>query len=439
MNDLTSASAKALAQAIRDKNISSEELIDAHLRRIETVNPKLNAVAQLTADTARVQAKEADAALARGELKGPLHGVPFTVKDWLEAAGVICAAGFEERSDFVPKRDATVVARMRDAGAILLGKTCVQDDSPVYGRVNNPYDLSRSPGYSSSGEAALIAAGGSPLGLGSDSGGSVRVPAHCCGIAGLRPTTGRVPNTGHFPRISALHDPRTQIGPLARFVEDLALTLPIISGVDWRDAGVIPMPLADPSAVDIGKLRVAFYTDDKDATPTRETIAATKAAAVALSDAGAEVNKARPERLEEVPDMTHAYWRRAASGRSWETWHPDREAEMTAEETERSLFEWDRFRRAVLMFMESYDAIITPASNQPADPAGKPSNVDSVFQYTLPYSLTGSPSVVVRAGTSPEGLPIGVQVVARHWREDVALAVAQRIETTLGGWQSPPI
>ena len=437
MSELIDASAKALAMAIRDKKVSSEEVIDAHLRRIEAINPKINAVVQLTADVARQQARKADDLVASGDVRGPLHGVPFTVKDWIETAGVVCAADYEERAEFVPKRDATVVARMRDAGAIMLGKTNVQESNPVYGETYNPYDLSRTPGYSSSGEAAIIAAGGSPVGLGSDSGGSIRLPVHCCGIAGLKPSAGLVPNTGHFPRIGAMSDPRTQIGPLARFVEDLALTLPVISGVDWLDAGVIPMPLGDPNAVDIKGLRVAFYTDDEGASPTPETIAVVKAARVVLADAGAVVNEARPQRLEEAREITLAYWRRPSSSLSWRSWMPDRVGEMTGDEVERSLFEWDRFRRAVLSFMESYDLILTPASNRPADPHGTRDAFDTV--YTLPYSLTGYPCVVVRAGTSAKGLPIGVQVVARPWRDDVALAVAQHIETALGGWKRPPI
>ncbi len=214
MNALCSLSATELAHMIRQREVSSFDVVDAYLSRIADVNPRLNAVVQIAPD-ARERARAADAALAQGGSIGPLHGVPFTVKDWIEAEGLICAAGFAERSQFLPKRDATVVARMRAAGAILLGKTNVNDGAPVYPRPNNPYDLARSPGGSSSGEAVIIAAGGSPLGLGSDSGGSIRLPAAWCGVAGLRPTSGLVPNTGHFPRIGSMHDPRTTIGPIA--------------------------------------------------------------------------------------------------------------------------------------------------------------------------------------------------------------------------------
>ncbi len=426
----------ALAKAIRERKVSSLEVIDAYQQRIEAVNSKLNAVVQLAGDTARDQARDADAALARGDAAGPLHGVPFTVKDWIETEGLVCAAGFKERADYVPERDATVVARMREAGAILLGKTNVLEDNPVYGQTHNPYDLSRTPGLSSSGEAAIIAAGGSPLGLASDSGGSIRFPAHCCGVAGLKPSNGRVPNTGHFPRISAMNDPRTQIGPLARFVEDLVLTLPIIAGVDWRDAGVIPMPLGDPGDVTIAGLRAAVYTDDGVASPDARTVEVVNACAGVLRDAGIAVEEARPRRIEESLDITLRYWARTRSV-SWNEWMPDGEGEMSGDEVDRSLFEWDRLRRAMLSFMERFDVIICPVAEHAAGPHGVGNVRD--FIYTLPYSLTGWPCVVVRAGMSPEGLPIAVQVVAQPWRDDVALAVAQQIESVLGGWQAPPL
>jgi hypothetical protein len=182
-DDITSSSASELAEAIRSKKWSSKEIVEAHLERIAKVNPKLNAVVQLTAEAARKEADEADAALARGEIKGPLHGVPITIKDTLETAGVICTGGTQGRASYVPKADATAVARLRAAGGIILGKTNVPElagaaetDNLVYGRTNNPYDLARTPGGSSGGEAAIIAAGGSPLGLGTDAGGSIRIP-----------------------------------------------------------------------------------------------------------------------------------------------------------------------------------------------------------------------------------------------------------------------
>jgi amidase len=426
-------SAAALARAIREREHSSREVVEAHLARVEAVNPRLNAIAQLTADVALAEATKADAATARGESRGPLHGVPFTVKDWIETAGVICAAGSLERRDFVPRRDATVVARVREAGGILLAKTIDGHNNAVYGSPCNPYDLARTPGGSSSGEAALIAAGGSPVGLGSDSGGSIRYPAHCCGIAGLKPTNGRVPLTGHFPRINPLADPRTQIGLMARFVEDLALVLPIINGVDWRDSSVVPAPLGDWAEVAVPGLHIAAYSEFPGASATPETAAGVSAAANALRAAGAEVTGAVPPRIEESLEITRAYWRRPES-HSWNEWASTQEHTLAPDEIERSIFQWDRLRRDFLAFMKRFDAILCPAA--PA-PAGHEAATEEDFIHTLPYSLTGYPAVTVRAGTSPEGLPIGVQVVARPWRDDVALAVARQVEVALGGWRAP--
>lgn len=433
-DELFYASATTLARQIRDRELSSEEVVQAHLRRIEGVNPRLNAVVQLAGEQALQAARAADAALAHGQPIGALHGVPFTVKDWIDTAGLPCTGGDLAFRTRVPAEDATVVARMRQAGAILLGKTNVRVENPVYGRTNNPYNLAYSTTGSSSGEAALIAAGGSPLGLGSDSGGSIRQPAHACGIAGLKPTTGRIPLTGHFPFISAMNDPRTSIGPMARYVEDLALVLPILSGMDWKDASVIPMPLADWRAVDVRSLRVATYTQHVGAVPTPETAETCRHAAQVLADMGALVEEALPPRIEDARPITLQYWQRPESA-SPDEWLPNEAVKLSSEEVEQHLFTWDRFRRALIGFMAAYDVILTPVAERPATPHGTD---EGGIPYTLPYSLVGWPCAVVRAGTSPdEGLPIGVQIVARPWRDDVALAVAQVIEHSLGGWQPP--
>ena len=432
MYELCSLSATRLAQLVRQRDVSSLEVVDAHLQRIDEVNVTLNAVVQIAPD-ARDRARAADAALARGDAVGPLHGVPFTAKDWLETDDLICAAGFAERAQYTPKRDATVVARMRAAGAILLCKTNVNDGSPVYPRPNNPYDVRRSPGGSSSGEAAIIAAGGSPLGLGSDSGGSIRLPAAWCGVAGLKPTNGFVPSTGHFPRIGSMSDLRTTIGPLSRRVEDLALALRVIAGPDGRDPGVVPMPIGDPGRVDLSMLRVAFYTSMPAAAPSPAAGIAVAHAVGALRDAGATVTDATPPRLEESMPITIAYWSRVDS-LSLTEWRPHRPSSLTADEIERSVFEWERFRSSKLQFAEDYDVIICPAASDIAPHHRVLLKED--FAYTLPYSLTGYPVVVVRCGES-EGMPVGLQVIARPWHDHVALVAAQQIEDALGGWSAP--
>ena len=462
MKELTYSSASELAQAIRTKRVSAKEVVEAHLRRIEAVNPKLNAVVQLTSDAALDEAGKADRAVALGEAIGPLHGVPITIKDSLETAGVIFTAGTTGRASFVPTQDATVVARLRSAGAILLGKTNLpelsmawESDNLVYGRTSNPYDLSRTPGGSSGGEAAIIAAGGSPLGIGADSAGSIRQPAHFCGIAGIKPTPGRVPRTGHFQPAGGVQDATFQIGPMARFVKDLILALPIIAGVDWRDPTVVPMPLDDPSEVDLQNLRIAFHTDNGILSPTPETVETVRKIAKTLDDAGLAVEEERPDGIERSHEILRALYdsdggsdmrnmlRAAGTTRISplvQRWLEMKDTNsISVADFSAVVFGWDEFRSTMLSFFTRYDAIISPACAYPAMPHGTTFDDDKVsaFSYTETYNLTGWPAVVVRGGTSPEGLPIGVQVVAPPWREDVALAVAQRIETRFGGWQPP--
>ena len=430
MDDLLRSSAADLADAIRTKKVSSEEVLSTYLLRIEVVNPRVNAVVQVAADRALLEARRSDQALAKGEISGSLHGVPFTVKDVFETAGMISAAGLEDRAHFVPKNDSVVVARLKAAGAILLGKTnCPPGggggvtDNPVYGRTNNPYDLSCTPGGSSGGEAAALAAGESILGIGSDSGGSLRVPAHFCGIATLKPTTGRIPNTGVLNHPGGLSDPRTQIGPMARYVRDLALVFPLLSGDDGIDSGVIPMPLGNLTSSSTRDLRVAYYTDDGQATPTAEIGSVVEAAAQALREAGLTVKEAIPPRLSDSRSITERYWQMS---------------KLSGDQVEQMFMDWDRFRTSMLAFMADYDAILCPADYRPASPHTE-DHKEWRFNYTLPFSLCGWPCTVVRAGETAGGLPIGVQFASRPWREDIVLALAQQIEDALGGWKPPPL
>jgi len=387
------------------------------------MNPHLNAVVRTEGHKALIQARAADRHNTRGAKLGPLHGVPFTVKDIFDTAGVVTTAGLRKLRANVPAQDATVVARMRAAGAIMIGKTnCppggIGDDSAnsMHGGTRNPYNLGRSPGGSSSGEAAIIAAGGSPLGIGSDSGGSIRLPAHYCGIAALKPTTGLVPSTGGYALPGGLTDPRSQVGPMARFVADLILTLPLLIGPDGVDSGVVPVPLARRTPRLKG-LKVAWYADDGMAKPTHAITTVVRSAAHALAKAGCEVTEARPPALHEAHQVTLGYWgdKRMSHDRLYKR--------------------WDAFRTVMLGFMSGFDLIVTPVAPDIA-PLYRSKYVPThLFSYTIPYSLSGNPCVVVRAGTSPEGMPIGVQVVARNWHDDVALRAAQTIERALGGWR----
>ena len=461
MDDLVSRSAASLARAIRGKEVSSVEVIEAHLKRIDEVNPKINAIAQRLDETALKQAQEADDAVVRGELKGPLHGVPFTCKDALEVEGIICAVGTTGRANYVPKQTATSVTRMRGAGGILLAKTNVPEcsatfetDNLVYGRTNNPYDLERTPSGSSGGEAALIASGGSPVGLGSDAGGSIRMPAHFCGIAGIKPSVGRVPRTGHWPEFKGSLDWLAHVGPLARYVEDLALTLPILSGEDEIDPFIINMTLSDPKAVNVSGLRVAFFTDNGIRAAREDTAGVVRSAAQIIEQAGCRVEETRPDVLEQTGDIYNDLYRGEGGSRirrileqaGTTDYSPLNELEqdhedklLTGAEYCRLLEKWDEYRYAMLAFMRERDVIVCPTNVGPAVPHGSSFDRYPDFYYTFTDNLTGNPAVVVRGGTSEEGLPIGVQVVAKRWRDDIALAVAAYLEDAMEGWQPPDL
>jgi amidase len=460
-HDLPFASTVELAAAITSREVSSVEVVEACLRRIDAVNPRINAVVRF-ADGALDAARAADADLQKGTIRGPLHGVPFTIKDSLDTAGVVTTAGTVGWTARVPERDATVVARLKAAGGILLGKTNTPEftwsnetDNLVYGRTSNPYDLDRSPGGSSGGSAAIVAAGGSPFDIGSDTGDSIRQPSHVCGVAGLKPTSGRVPRTGHSPSYRGILESLTQLGPIARRVDDLALLLPIIAGPDGEDPHVAPVALRDPADVAIKGLRVAWFADNGIQAPTPETITTVRAAADALRDAGARVEERMPPdqgRAAELWDRLihadgHAWLRRliAAAGSEGADSYSGRVAWVTdstplAGDDLTALVEnVDDVRAGMLRWMQGTDVIVSPVLPSPALPHGVGFTSGVADTYSEVHNLTGWPSAVVRGGTSPIGLPIGVQFIGGPWREDVALAAARVVEDALGGWRPPPL
>jgi amidase len=454
----TAASATALARAIRAGDLTSRAAVDGCLARIECVNPRLNAVIALRAEAARREADAADADAARGAFRGPLHGVPITIKDSFDTAGLVSTWGTPGRRGCVPARDATAVARLRAAGAILLGKTNTPEltlgfetVNPLHGRTCNPYDPARTPGGSSGGAAAIVAAGGAPLELGSDTGGSIRLPAHCCGIAGLRPTTGRVSRAGHAIGPGSTIDALTAIGPLARRVEDLTLALGLIAGPDDADPFVAPVPLADPAAVVLRALRVAWFADNGIAPADPPVGGCVREAARALADAGARVEEARPATIAETHRLFAEVFaldggaafaaRLAAAGTRLEESSLAPLAKLPAPsiaERLRVIDAWDRFRVVLLGVARDFDLFVCPVHAHPALRHGESDARMPAFSYTMTWNLAGWPAAVVRAGTSPEGLPIGVQLVAPPWREDVALAAAAHVEAALGGWQPVP-
>ncbi len=457
MQQVNTLSTKTIAKSIRNREISSTEVVEAFLKRINAVNPKLNAVVQLSEQTARDEALKADEALQRGDILGPLHGVPFTVKDSFDTAGLISTGGTKGRANHVPSKDATVVSRLRSAGAILMGKTNTSEltltyetNNLIYGQTNNPYDLTRSPGGSSGGAAAIVSAGGAAFDIGSDYGGSLRYPSHCCGLATIKPTSGRVPRTGHIFPFGGLFDTFQQVGPLVRSVEDLSLILPIITGPDFIDPGIVPMPLNDAQKVNVSGLKVAFHTDNGIATPSPEIEAVVRKAALLLSNLGLNICEKRPTGIEQTYELMiellsadggASIRRLLKNADTKENTLPWLELAqpIDAAEFDARIMKLSHFQSTMLSFFKDYDVILSPVNAFTAVPHGSLGADLEAFSYAMTYNMTGWPAVVVRGGTSSNGLPIGVQIVARPWREDVALAVAAYLEETMGGFQPPTL
>jgi amidase len=399
---------RSTASQIVARNVSAVETLDIWYARLHAVHATTNCVAWWNEEQAYETARALDDEIARTGPVGLLHGVPFTAKDWIEAKGMPCTGGVTALRDRRPERDASVIERMRAAGAVLMAKTAVQVESELFGPVFNPVDRSRSPGASSSGEAAAVAGGGSPGGIGSDSGGSIRVPAAWCGACGLKPTAGRVPATGHFPRVGARSDGRSQIGPIGRTVADLAAMLEVIAGPDGIDAGCAPVAL-DLAPPPSSQLRVgwSFGEGAWRAAPAIEA-AVTRALGV-LESGGAELIGEHPLQLDLALDVTRRYWRRR---------------ELTGADSQQQLEDWDRYRFRMQTAM-NVDVILMPATTDLA-PAHRAMSEDD-FVFTLPASLTGWPAAVVPVPTTSP-LPGAVQVVAGMWRDDVALSAAAAIE-----------
>jgi fatty acid amide hydrolase len=494
---LTALTASEMARRIATRTLSSQELVEAHIRRIEAVNARLNAVVVPLFEQARAEARTADAARDRGEPLGPLHGVPFTVKEMFDVAGTPTTAGLTSRANHRAEADSPLVACLRRAGAILLGKTNVPQmgmiyasDNPVYGRTANPWNLARSPGGSSGGEAALVAAGGSPLGLASDGGGSIRQPCHSCGVYGFKPTSGRLPFVGHWLPANYPLD-WLQPGPMARSVADLELALRVLAGTNPSAP-----PLGESSAVPIRGLRVGVYTDVGLFPASPAVRRAVCEAADALRERGAEVESFQPVAVEECVRLYMALFhaegladahRALANGPcDWRvrrllmlgrlpTWlrRPMRwlmtltgqccaarilsflpRRTLSPEAFRRCQDEQALYRSRFLAQLDAQrlDALLCPPYGLPAL-AHDNFNASYVGCYTLLYNLLGWPAGVVaatrvRPGEESDrawsldgvvrdaraveagstGLPVGVQVVARPWRDDVVLAVMAELE-----------
>jgi Asp-tRNA(Asn)/Glu-tRNA(Gln) amidotransferase A subunit family amidase len=472
LNDLVFMPLHEMASAIRAQKLSPVELVEAHLARIERLNPALHAYVYVDADHAREQAKAAEEALASrssaGEM-GPLHGVPVSMKSSVDVAGWKAECGTVLRRNYVASEDAPLVSRLRKAGAILIGSTNVPEflmayetDNLLYGRTNSPWDLARTPGGSSGGEAAAIASGCSAGGVGSDGGGSIRIPAHFSGICGLKPTPGRIPSTGHYPVSAGPFAQLGVVGPMARTMQDLTTLFEVMTGPDIGDPASAPVPVRRRSGEEIRKLRVAYFEDDGVTPVTPQTAAAVRTAAEALRKQGFIVEEWRPRNLERVWQLWWNLFGRGVQmafaptveGREEELSPMYRDFRamvaaqpaMNAQELLNTLLGRDALRGMLLEKMEEFPILLCPACAIPAfrhrerewTVQGKKVEYLKAMSYSQWFNLLGNPAAVLPVAQSPEGLPIGVQIVGRPWREEEVLGVAACIEAAAGGFRRPP-
>ena len=463
MANIIYSSAQELAASIRQGTISASEVVDRYLARIRSHNPVLNAIVTLDEAAARRRARLADEALARGESCGPLHGVPFTLKDCHATAGMRTTAGHPPL-DHVPSEDGTVAARLKTAGAILLGKTNVppmamslQTDNPIFGRTNNPWDVARTTGGSSGGAAAAVAAGLVPFDVGSDMSGSIRIPAHYCGVFGLKPTANRLPITGHIPPAPGVPRPDRQmavVGPIARCVEDLALVSRVLAGPDGRDTEVAPVPWREVPAVSASELRIAYLPVFPNVPTAWGVRSAVERVASQLASAGAHLEQRDPGiSIDEINVVWREYFPLLAgtlmelSGATLPVKAPQG-SPATLAQWIRVLERRDRLLVAIDALLAEFDAFLCPAVISTAFPHSAPRSpipvdeqlVESryVDHYLYPFNMTGHPALVLPAGLADDGLPVGVQLVGRRWADEHLLETARAVVSVIGGFRAPP-
>jgi amidase len=468
--DLVLAPAVRQLELLRAGRISVAELAEAHIRQNERLNPQLNVFADFDAERVRAQAQQLDRQLdATPAPRGPLHGLPVTVKSSIATAGYRCEMGSLLHKGDVPSEDAVVVARLRAAGALILGTTncpeflmAYETANLLHGRTNNPWDLERSPGGSSGGESAAIAAGMSAGGLGSDSGGSVRVPAHFTGICSFKPTPGRIPGCGHLPPCVGPFAILGAIGPMARTMGDVALFFRTLSGQDPLDPVSPPVAYRERSLDELRSHPIGFFEDDALVPVTSETRAAVNAAATALGEAGFRVEPFRPCTLEPLRKLWWTFFvqcgamfyapeirgKREQLSPIFSEFLATAEAAgpLTATELLNAWAELDLLRAKTLAEMSRLPVLLCPAAAIPAFRHGERSwTIDGVsveyldaVRYTQWFNTLGAPAAVVPVGRSPEGLPIAVQIAARPFEDEVALGVAALVDAAFG-YRPPPI
>lgn len=471
MSEIIFRTIAGIAAGYSEKKFSPLEVVKAHLERIARLDPKLNAFVHVDAESALEQAEVATKEVMRvaAASKRRLHGIPLTVKSCIDVAGWPTAAGSLLRKDYVAAVDAPLVARLRAAGAILLGNTntpeylmAYETDNLLSGETSNPWDLERSSGGSSGGEAAAIASGCSVGGVGSDGGGSVRVPAHFCGICGLKPTPGRIPVTGHFPEREDAFGWIGVVGPMARTIADLRALFETTAGPDAGDALSAPVPVRAVEEKDVRGLRIGILESEALGEATAETAAAVEHAARLLKEQGFLVETKRLRGLGRAIELWWYFFgpviadviQKDAVGQEEEMSPMLREyvALATAETTLtydgflNACRERDSVRADILRQMDEVKILLSPVSAGPAFRHGEGnwrSGARESYRETMRFSqwlnLAGFPGVAVPVGFSREGLPIGVQVIGRPYEEELILAVAQAIEQARGSWQAPSV
>ncbi|HYI94486.1 MAG TPA: amidase [Bryobacteraceae bacterium] len=448
-----------MTEHIRQRKLSPVELVDAHLRQIAKLNPYLNAFVMQFSEEAKTTANQPAA--------GVLHGIPVTVKDSFDMQGLPTLCGSRFRLDHVAREDSTAVARLKAEGAIILGKTNCPEflanwetDNFITGRTNNPWDLDRTAGGSSGGESAAIASFCSAGGIGSDGGGSIRIPAHFCGIAGLKPTPGRVPATGHFPEISHPGGLLGVAGPMARTVADVKLLFEVLSGHDPLDPFSAPVPVRKLSIENQCIGVVEQFLDE----PVEECMrtAVTKAARL-LASSGFTTDRFLPAGLEEARELWRFFFvelaapftrdvvKRKQADAHWtgtelmDMTDPNRI--ITGREVVENLGVRDRMRAALMQQMKRYPVLLMPVCATTAFPHGKRSwEIDDhklglldLMSPVTPWNLLGMPSLVVPMDVTPEGLPIGVQIVGRPYEEELLLHIGEALETARGPFAAPTL
>jgi aspartyl-tRNA(Asn)/glutamyl-tRNA(Gln) amidotransferase subunit A len=454
-DDVVWRSAVECAALIRRKELSPVELTDAVLARIDALNPRLNAFCLVAHDVARRAAREAEIAVMKGEPLGGLHGVPVSVKDVLFTRGLRTTGGSRLYADHVPEQDAVAVGRLRAAGAVLLGKTTTSEfghkavtESPLFGVTKNPWNLERTPGGSSGGAAAAVASGCGPIALGTDGGGSVRIPAAFCGLVGLKPSYGRVPLGAGFPG----WDHVSHVGPLARTVRDAAAVLDTIAGADDRDRESLPREAGtyvDACDGDIKGLNLAWTPDLGYARVDPEVLALTGDAAAEFEALGCHVEVVNPGW--ENPEEAFATLIAAQFYAAWSDELPAAEARLdptlvklvrrggavTARDYLRARARVAAYWEEVRAFLERFDFLLTPttavgpfaaAGPPPREIDGESVSVLGWMPFTYPFNLTGQPAVSVPAGVTADGLPVGLQIVGRRHADRTVLAAAAAYE-----------